>query len=84
MNNVTLNHPVKIITYREERFETRTVDCGNLYFLTVAKEDFADALNEGMFNIDYTAFELADQIDYFCTEEEFLLPDQELSQLIWG
>lgn len=76
--------PVKIITYREEHFETREIDCGKHGFVTVAKKDLWEALREGFNYGDCIAFEIAEGIADYCTEEEFELSDQELCRLIYG
>lgn len=73
-----------VITYKENQYESRKLNCGKYGYVYVAKENLWLALREGIYNEDYIASEIDEGIAYYCTDNEFELPDQELYHLIYN
>lgn len=70
--------------YRERSYPVREVQSKDGNY-TVSVENLERELTDGIRSLDSAAFELDENIAYYCTEEEIrTLTDEELDKMIYG
>ncbi len=73
-----------ILVYREMSYPAREVQGKDGNYL-VSVERLEQELLDGIRSLDPTAFDLDEEIAYYCSDEEIrLLTDDELEEMIYG
>ena len=75
---------MRMLVYRERSYPARKVQ-GRDGSYTVAADSLVPELLDGIRSLDPAAFDLDEEIAYYCSDEEIrLLTDDELEEMIYG
>ena len=78
------NPEMTMLVYRETSYPAREVQGKDGNYL-VSVERLEQELMDGIRSLDPAAFDLDEEIAYYCSDEEIrLLTDDELEQMIYG